>query len=268
LHALKDDDRLRGLKPRAGIDFVSNDYLVLASAPRMKRAVSAALEAGTPIGARGSRPLRANCEDHESPEAEAARFFGAETAFFFGSGYVANFAILTTLPQRGDLPVLDSLVRARVACSCWIKLADRPPGRPTATGLKPRAIILRRKHSNADPWTLHRRNLAREPHGVTGHIIPWKYPTQIISRSVGPALAVGNACVVKPAEDASLTALALARLAEEAGFPAGALNIVTGLGEEAGAALAAYPGVGHISFTGSPEVGTLIQRPPPSTAFR
>jgi aldehyde dehydrogenase (NAD+) len=79
---------------------------------------------------------------------------------------------------------------------------------------------------------------------------------------------MSNACVVKPAEDASLTALALARLAEEAGFPAGALIIVTGLGEEAGAALAAHPGVGHISFTGSPEVGTLIQRPPPSTAFR
>jgi aldehyde dehydrogenase (NAD+) len=99
-----------------------------------------------------------------------------------------------------------------------------------------------------------------EPHGVTGHIIPWNYPMQIIGRSVGPALAMGNACVVKPAEDASLTALALAKLAEEAGFPAGALNVVTGLGEEAGAALTAHPGVGHISFTGSPEVGTLVQQ--------
>ncbi|SDI20537.1 MULTISPECIES: aldehyde dehydrogenase family protein [Bradyrhizobium] len=99
-----------------------------------------------------------------------------------------------------------------------------------------------------------------EPHGVTGHIIPWNYPMQIIGRSVGPALAMGNACVVKPAEDASLTALALARLAEEADFPPGAFNVVTGVGEEAGAALAAHPGVGHISFTGSPEVGTLVQQ--------
>jgi aldehyde dehydrogenase (NAD+) len=99
-----------------------------------------------------------------------------------------------------------------------------------------------------------------EPHGVTGHIIPWNYPMQIFGRSVGPALAMGNACVVKPAEDASLTALALARLAEEAGFPAGALNVVTGAGEEAGAALTAHPAVGHISFTGSPEVGTLVQQ--------
>ncbi|MBA7598631.1 8-amino-7-oxononanoate synthase [subsurface metagenome] len=114
LHALKAEDRLRGLRPRAGIDFASNDYLALALAPRMKMAVSAALEAGTPIGAGGSRLLRGNCEEHESLEAEAARFFGAETALFFGSGYVANFAVLTTLPQRGDLLVLDSLVHASI----------------------------------------------------------------------------------------------------------------------------------------------------------
>jgi aldehyde dehydrogenase (NAD+) len=99
-----------------------------------------------------------------------------------------------------------------------------------------------------------------EPHGVTGHIIPWNYPLQIIGRSVGASLAMGNACVIKPAEDASLTALALARLAEEAGFPPGALNVVTGLGEEAGAALTGHPGIGHVSFTGSPEVGTLVQQ--------
>src|SRR5258708_20154866 len=114
LDALKDDERLRDLKPPAGLDFVSNDYLGLASAPRMKQAVSAALEAGTPIGAGGSRLLRGNCEEHESLETEAARFFGAETALFFGSGYVANFAVLTTLPQRGDLLVLDSLVHASI----------------------------------------------------------------------------------------------------------------------------------------------------------
>ncbi len=99
----------------------------------------------------------------------------------------------------------------------------------------------------------------REPHGVTAHIIPWNYPMQIIGRSVGAALAMGNACVVKPAEEASLTALAFARLAQEAGFPAGAINIVPGLGEEAGAALAGHPGIQHVSFTGSVPVGALIQ---------
>jgi aldehyde dehydrogenase (NAD+) len=99
----------------------------------------------------------------------------------------------------------------------------------------------------------------REPHGVTAHIVPWNYPMQIIGRSVGAALAMGNACVLKPAEEACLTALAFARIAGQAGLPAGALNVVPGLGEEAGAALAAHPGVQHISFTGSVAVGALIQ---------
>ncbi len=99
----------------------------------------------------------------------------------------------------------------------------------------------------------------REPHGVTGHIVPWNYPMQIIGRSVGAALAMGNACVLKPAEEACLTALAFADLVRQAGLPAGALNVVPGLGEEAGAALSAHPGVHHISFTGSVGVGKLIQ---------
>ncbi|MCB1328897.1 MAG: aldehyde dehydrogenase family protein [Maritimibacter sp.] len=100
----------------------------------------------------------------------------------------------------------------------------------------------------------------REPHGVTGHIIPWNYPMQIIGRSVGAALAMGNACVLKPAEEACLTALAFAALADEAGLPPGALNVVPGLGDEAGAPLAAHPGVNHISFTGSVGVGKLVQK--------
>jgi aldehyde dehydrogenase (NAD+) len=98
----------------------------------------------------------------------------------------------------------------------------------------------------------------REPHGVTGHIVPWNYPMQIFGRSVGAALATGNACVVKPAEDACLTVLRVAALAAEAGLPAGALNVVTGYGHEAGAALARHPGIDHISFTGSPETGKLV----------
>ena len=99
----------------------------------------------------------------------------------------------------------------------------------------------------------------REPHGVTAHIVPWNYPMQIIGRSVGAALAMGNACVLKPAEEACLTALAFAHIAHGCGLPPGALNVVPGLGEEAGAALSAHPGVRHISFTGSMLVGGLIQ---------
>ncbi|MFN5456043.1 8-amino-7-oxononanoate synthase [Bradyrhizobium sp.] len=112
LQSLAADDRLRRLSPRSGLDFSSNDYLGLAQAPRMKRAIAAAMEAGTPVGAGGSRLLRGNCEEHERLEAAAARFFGADSALFFGSGYVANFAVLTTLPQADDLLVLDALVHA------------------------------------------------------------------------------------------------------------------------------------------------------------
>jgi aldehyde dehydrogenase (NAD+) len=100
----------------------------------------------------------------------------------------------------------------------------------------------------------------REPHGVTGHVIPWNYPMQIFGRSVGGALAAGNACVVKPAEDACLSLIRVAQLSAEVGFPPGAINIVTGFGDEVGDALARHTGIDHISFTGSPRVGTLIQQ--------
>ncbi len=100
----------------------------------------------------------------------------------------------------------------------------------------------------------------REPHGVTGHIVPWNYPMQIIGRSVGAALATGNAAVLKPAEEACLTALAFGELARQAGLPDGALNVVPGLGAEAGAALTAHGDVNHISFTGSVGTGRLVQQ--------
>jgi aldehyde dehydrogenase (NAD+) len=98
----------------------------------------------------------------------------------------------------------------------------------------------------------------REPHGVTGHVVPWNYPIQIFGRSVGASLAAGNACVVKPAEDASLSILRVAEIAAEVGFPAGAINVVTGYGHEAGSALTAHPAVAHISFTGSTATGRLV----------
>lgn len=106
----------------------------------------------------------------------------------------------------------------------------------------------------------HQVSLLREPLGVTAHIIPWNYPAQMLGRTVAPALAMGNSTVLKPAEDTSLSALRVAELALAAGLPPGAFNVVTGLGEEAGAALAAHPGIDFISFTGSNEVGTLVQQ--------
>ncbi len=104
LNVLKEDHRPRGLEPHAKIDFVSNDYL----------AFSASIEPSTPIGAGGSCLVHGNGEERESLESEAVKFFGAEAALFFGSGYVANLAVLTTLPQESELLVLESLVPASV----------------------------------------------------------------------------------------------------------------------------------------------------------
>ena len=105
-------DRSRRLIARAGRDFSSNDYLGLAGAPQLAAAVAEALDRGVPIGSGGSRLLRGNHVEHEALEAEAARFFGSEAALFFSSGYAANAALLSTLPQRGDLVVHDALVHA------------------------------------------------------------------------------------------------------------------------------------------------------------
>lgn len=99
----------------------------------------------------------------------------------------------------------------------------------------------------------------REPHGVVGSVVPWNYPAQIMARVAGAALAMGNTLVMKPAEEACLSVIKIAQLALEAGLPAGVWNVVTGYGEEAGAALANHPGIDFITFTGSPEVGTIIQ---------
>lgn len=99
-----------------------------------------------------------------------------------------------------------------------------------------------------------------EPFGVTGHIIPWNYPAQMTGRSCAPALAMGNAVVLKPAEEACITPIRIAQLALDVGFPPGALNVVPGYGHVAGAALTAHPQVDFLSFTGSPEVGVLVQK--------
>ncbi len=100
----------------------------------------------------------------------------------------------------------------------------------------------------------------REPVGVIGCITPWNFPLSMAAWKVAPALACGNAVILKPAEQTPLTALRLAELAAEVGFPAGVFNVVPGFGETAGAALVAHPGVDAIAFTGSTEVGKIVMR--------
>jgi aldehyde dehydrogenase (NAD+) len=99
-----------------------------------------------------------------------------------------------------------------------------------------------------------------EPVGVTAHIVPWNAPLSMLCRSLAPALATGNTAVVKPAEQTPLTALRFAELVQEAGYPPGTYNVVTGLGAEAGHALAAHPGIGSLTFTGSVATGRAVLR--------
>lgn len=114
LDALLRRGRLRSLDAPRGLDFTSNDYLGLAQSQVLADAVADALDRGVPVGAGGSRLLRGNHPEHEALEAEAAAFFGAETALFFGGGFIANTALMATLPSRGDLIVYDDLIHASV----------------------------------------------------------------------------------------------------------------------------------------------------------
>jgi aldehyde dehydrogenase (NAD+) len=103
-----------------------------------------------------------------------------------------------------------------------------------------------------EAWTV------RLPWGPCGFIFPWNFPILLVGWNIPPALAAGNTVLIKPAEDTPLSTLYFARLAKEAGIPDGVINVVPGLGSEAGAALASHPGLKRMSFTGSPEVGRSI----------
>jgi len=104
----------------------------------------------------------------------------------------------------------------------------------------------------------HEARTVRSPYGVCAFIFPWNFPALLVGWGIAPALAAGNTVVIKPAEDTPLSTLYIAKLAEKAGIPKGVINVVTGLGETAGAALARHPRIKRMSFTGSPEVGRMV----------
>ena len=116
--------RLRGLTPNRGTDFASNDYLGFATHPALAEAAQAALARGVPVGSGGSRLLRGNHPEHEALEAEAAAFFGGETALFLPTGFTANSALLATMPQRGDRIFIDALIHASVHEGLRLTRAD------------------------------------------------------------------------------------------------------------------------------------------------
>ncbi len=125
LESLAARDRLRALAPRAGLDFASNDYLALAESRELAEAAAAALARGVPVGAGGSRLLRGNHPEHEALELEAARYFHAESALFFGAGFSANEALLATLPQREDCIFHDTLIHASAHDGMRLSRAQR-----------------------------------------------------------------------------------------------------------------------------------------------
>ncbi len=207
-------------------------------------------------GATIAQVPRADASDVDRAVAAAARV-AVEWQF---TDAIARAGMLRTLAglvtehaeELARLEALDSghyLAKARELMGAiplwldyWAGLADKVGGRTiTVPGNKLSFTVL-------------------EPLGVTAHIVPWNYPLLILVRSCAPALALGNTCVVKPAEDTSLSALKFAELVEQAGFPAGVFNVVTGFGPEAGAALAAHPEVRGITFTGSTETGKTVAK--------
>ena len=199
-----------------------------------------------------------------------------------GSAYEVDLAVAAARAALdGPWGRLNATERGRLLMRIGVAVLDheeelaqieaRDTGKPLSTARNDIKVLARyfefygsaadKVHGQTIPFLAgHQVSLLREPLGVTAHIIPWNYPAQMLGRSVAPALAMGNAAVLKPAEDTSLSALRFAEIAAAAGLPEGALNIVTSLGEEAGAALAAHPGIDFISFTGSNEVGTLVQQ--------
>src|ERR1700730_10382045 len=142
--------------------------------------------------------------------------------------------------QAADVPLAADLFHYMAGWATKIEGNTIPLSVPYAPGVKFHAYTL------------------REPVGVVGQIIPWNFPLLMAAWKLGPALATGCTVVLKPAEETPLSALRLGELIQEAGFPDGVVNVVPGVRETAGPALAAHPGIDKVAFTGSTEVGKLI----------
>ncbi|MEK1925626.1 MAG: 8-amino-7-oxononanoate synthase [Rhizobium giardinii] len=153
LAGLERRERLRTLMARDGVDFSSNDYLGFAGSTRLATAITAALQRGVPVGAGGSRLLRGNHPEHEALEAEAAAFFGAERALYFSTGFAANAALFSTLPQRGDLIVHDALVHASAHEGMQASRAQAVPAAHNNVAAFEEAIVgWRQGGGTGHPW--------------------------------------------------------------------------------------------------------------------
>ncbi len=188
---------------------------------------------------------------------------GARTAFDTGDWGRMTAAERGRLMQKFSLRILEE-------AEALAQLESRDNGKPIKQARADMIACARyfefyggaadKVHGEVIPFMAgYNVQVVREPYGVIACIIPWNYPAQMFGRALAPALAMGNSTVLKPAEDACLACLRLAELAGEVGFPPGAINVVTGRGDVAGKALSEDRGVDFIAFTGSPEVGQMIQ---------
>ncbi len=163
----------------------------------------------------------------------------------------ANIGVLTELESIDNGKSAAGAAMAELACAIdCLRFMAGIPSKLNGSTLKPSAPFL------PDTELLAFAN--HLPVGVVGAIVPWNFPTLLLVWKIAPALAAGCTIVLKPAEETPLTALFVAKLAAEAGFPPGVLNVVTGYGHTAGAAVSSHPGIDKVTFTGSAEVGRLI----------
>jgi aldehyde dehydrogenase (NAD+) len=210
----------------------------------------------------GEGKVLANVAAGDAPDVEAA--VAAAQEAFRKSGWA-------TMPVNDRAVILHrlaDLITKRQEIIAQIESLDVGKPRGQAAGFDvPHAAQTFRYYADLAVHTRRREPIAvsgfeahtlRVPYGVCAFIFPWNFPFLLIGWGIAPALAAGNTVVIKPAEDTPLSTLYFAKLAEEAGVPAGVVNVVTGFGETAGAALGRHPGIKRMSFTGSPEVGRLI----------
>jgi aldehyde dehydrogenase (NAD+) len=210
----------------------------------------------------GEGKVLANIAAGDAPDVDAA-VAAAQDAF-----RKSGWATMPVNDRAVILHRLADLITKRQEIIAQIESLDVGKPRGQAAGFDvPHAAQTFRYYADLAVHTRRREPIAvsgfeahtlRVPYGVCGFIFPWNFPFLLVGWGTAAALAAGNTVVIKPAEDTPLSTLYFARLAEEAGVPAGVVNVVTGFGETAGAALGRHPGIKRMSFTGSPEVGRLI----------
>jgi acyl-CoA reductase-like NAD-dependent aldehyde dehydrogenase len=210
----------------------------------------------------GEGKVLANVASGDAPDVDAA-VTAAQEAF-----RKSGWATMPVNDRAVILHRLADLITKRQEIIAQIESLDVGKPRGQAAGFDvPHAAQTFRYYADLAVHTRRREPIAvsgfeahtlRVPYGVCAFIFPWNFPFLLVGWGIAPALAAGNTVVIKPAEDTPLSTLYFAKLAEEAGVPAGVVNVVTGFGETAGAALGRHPGIKRMSFTGSPEVGRLI----------